>query len=479
MGRDLPGSSRVEKSQVLVIGSGLAGLAAALQAQSGGVRVVVLEKMDEARSGGNTRFAGGTIAVPCGADSQARTGYVEDFVAKAGGRCNRKVIEVLADNVLNDVSWLGTHGACFDPVTPVAPYRVNAVHIAPAQFVGMPAFLEALRTSFVRRGGTMVYETRAKQLILNEQGCVCGVRAAGRDGVIDYLADSTVLATGGYTANRELLESFVDPKAGAMVVRGVSWATGDGLLMAREIGAGLTHMGGLASLHVAAVSPENPRHGIPDHAVPYCLSINLKGERFHDESSGYVANGKAALKQPAQRIALIFDEEIKQQQRVSKSFATFRRMGIPVLEAGSLAKLASQMDVPSGQFLRTIGEYNAAVENNQALAANPPKAALAYKIQTPKFYAFYPLIPGITSSFGGLMIDSEARVLETGGRVTPGLYAAGEVTGGLYYDDYIGGSALANCLVMGRRAGARAAARCSVSTETVQSIYPKTMRMKK
>lgn len=479
MGKSLPKSSRVEKSRVLVIGTGLAGLAAALQAQSGGVRVVVLEKMDEARSGGNTRFAGGTIAVPCSTEPQARIGYFDDFVAKAGGRCNREVIDVLAHNALDDLSWLGTHGARIDPATPIAPYRVNAAHISPAQFVGMPAFLEALKASLVRMGGTMVYETKAKQLVMDPQGRVCGVRAVDKDGVVDYLADATVLATGGYTANRELLESFVDPNASAMVVRGVSWSTGDGLLMAREIGAGLTHMGGLASLHVAAVSPENPRHGIPDHAVPYCLSINLEGKRFHDESSGYVANGKASLRQPAQRIALIFDEEIKKQQRVSKSFATFQRMGFPILEADTLAELALKMNVPAGQFVQTVEEFNAAVKNHQALTANPPKAALAYRIQTPKFYAFYPLIPGITSSFGGLMINSEAQVLETDGRIIPGLYAAGEVTGGLFYADYIGGSALANCLVMGRRAGARAAALRSVSTETIHSIYPKTSRTEK
>jgi succinate dehydrogenase/fumarate reductase flavoprotein subunit len=463
MTQGLPKGSRAEKSGVVVIGSGLAGLAAALQARGAGARVVVLEKMDEGRSGGNTRFAGGTLAVPCGSTPNDRAGYVEDFIAKAGGRCNREVIETLAANALDDLSWLGTHGARIDPPTPIAPYRVNAAHIAPAQFVGMPAFLDALRASLGRIGGVIVYETKARQLLLNDRGWVCGVRAVDRYGVIDYLAESVVLATGGYTANRELLESFVDPAASAMAVRGVGWATGDGLVMAREIGAGLTHMGGLTALHVAAVIPDNPRNGIPDHAVPYCLSINLEGKRFHDESTGYVANGKALMRQPAQRAALVFDDEIKQQPRVSKSFATFRRMGFPVLEADSLPGLASQMGLPSGQFVRTIEEFNDAVAGDRAPSASPPKAALAYPIRKPPFYAFFPLVPGITSSFGGPMIDAEAQVLEADGRVLPGLFAAGEVTGGLFFNDYIGGSALANCLVMGRRAGDRAAARSAAN----------------
>lgn len=473
MGKGLPKGSRTENCRVVVVGSGLAGLAAALQARSEGARVIVLEKTDEARSGGNTRLAGGTIAVPCGNGPQERASYVDDLVAKAGGRCNRDVIQVLAANALDDLTWLGAQGARFDPATPIAPYRVNAAHVAPAQFLGMAAFLDALRSSLLGMGGTIAYETKAKQLIMNGQGRVCGVRAADRTGVVDYLAESTVLATGGYTANRELLETFVDPNAGAMVLRGAGWLTGDGLLMAREMGAGLTHMGGLASLHVAAVNPENPRYGIPDHAVPYCLCVNLEGRRFHDESSGYVANGKALLRQPAQRAALVFDEAIRQQPRVSKSFATFRRLGFPVVEADSLEELASRLDVPAAPFLRTVEEFNSAVEDGRALSASPPKATLAYQVRTPKFYAFCPLIPGITSTFGGLMIDSDAQVLEADGRVLPGLYAAGEVTGGLFCDDYIGGSALANCMVMGRRAGARAAGRSSNSAEIIQSVQEK------
>jgi succinate dehydrogenase/fumarate reductase flavoprotein subunit len=230
--------------------------------------------------------------------------------------------------------------------------------------------------------------------------------------------------------------------------------------MAREAGAGVSHMKGLESLHVAAVIPQNPRHGIPDHAVPYCVSVNIEGRRFHDESKGYVVNGKAILKQPEQRIALVFDQEILKHQRVNKSFATFRRLGFPIVEADSLPELASRLGMPAGTFLRTIEEFNSAVSDERALNVEPPKAALSFRIQTPKFYAFYPLIPGVTSSFGGLTIDGDARVLEAGGQAIEGLYAAGEVAGGIYYGDYIGGSALVNCMVMGRRAGAQASGAC-------------------
>jgi len=110
------------------------------------------------------------------------------------------------------------------------------------------------------------------------------------------------------------------------------------------------------------------------------------------------------------------------------------------------------------KFVQTVTEFNNAVKDGKALEANPAKATLAHKIQAPKFYAFYPMVPGITLTFGGIRINGKAQVLEADGTPIGGLYAAGECAGGLYYDDYIGGASLANCVVMGRIAGKEAAA---------------------
>jgi succinate dehydrogenase/fumarate reductase flavoprotein subunit len=171
-----------------------------------------------------------------------------------------------------------------------------------------------------------------------------------------------------------------------------------------------------------------------------------------------VAHGKAAMKQPGQKVALIFDEEIRRMQPLITSWDVFVRQGIKIVEAGSLQELAQKIDVPPDALVKTVTEFNNAVKDNQALSVIPPKAALAYKIQTPKFYAFYPLVPGITLSFGGIKINTKGQVQESDGTVIPGLFAAGECAGALFYDDYIGGSSLCNCLVMGRVTGRGAAA---------------------
>jgi succinate dehydrogenase/fumarate reductase flavoprotein subunit len=198
----------------------------------------------------------------------------------------------LADHILEDIDWLKQQGAEFVGPNDVSPYRLRTMQIAPRQAVGMPKFMATLKEAVARKGGQIVYSTKAKQLIIDDRGRASGVRAIDADGLRDFMAGAVVLATGGYASSHQLLESFVDPNSGSMVVRGVKWATGDGLFMAHEAGAGLSNMAGLMSLHVAAVNPEDPSHGVPDRGLPFCLAINTEGRRFVDEARGYVVHGR-------------------------------------------------------------------------------------------------------------------------------------------------------------------------------------------
>jgi len=163
------------------------------------------------------------------------------------------------------------------------------------------------------------------------------------------------------------------------------------------------------------------------------------------------------MNQPGQKVAMIFDENIKRNPGVTGAVKQFERIGLEVIQARSIAELAAKIQVPATQLEKTIADFNTAVKDGAALTAQPPKKAFAFKIETPPFYAFYPLVPGITITFGGIKINAQAQVQEADGKIIPGLFAAGECAGGLYYDDYIGGASLANCLVMGRIAGQQAA----------------------
>ncbi|MCX7982319.1 MAG: FAD-dependent oxidoreductase [Syntrophales bacterium] len=453
----LPQAKRKEKYDVVVVGTGLAGMAAAVAAQEKGARVCLLEKLPEGQDGGNSRLAGGFIAITKDKSQGAKEEYVKDFMKKSMGKGNLALTKILADQSLEAVDWLKGLGLEFtDPVT-VAGYNVKNVIFKPGPYQGMPKGLATLKSIFIQKGGKIFFATKAKQLILNDAGTVAGVRAQDAQGLKDFQAKAVILATGGYSANKEMLEMFVDPNADDMMVRGLKVLTGDGHLMAREAGAMWVNMGGMVSLHVAAVSPKNTAAGNPFMAIAYTVGINKEGNRYIDESLGYVANGKAAMRQPGQTVAMIFDENIKKQPGVTAAVQQFTRLGIEIVEAESLAELAAKIDVPSANLEKTISEFNANVANGAAPGAKPPKSAFAFKIETPKFYAFYPLVPGITITFGGIKINEHAQALEPDGKVIPGLYAAGECAGGLFYEDYIGGASLANCLVMGRIAGYHAA----------------------
>ena len=453
----LPAGRRTENHDVVVIGTGMAGTVSSLQAKQGGADVIVLEKMSESRNGGNSRLAGGFFAIPTDDSAEAKQQFLEDFTNKSQGRGNIPIYRVLTEHVRGDVAWMQQNGAKLLPPVHDAPYRLDNALAAPGAYVGMPDLLGALRQRFTAAGGKIAYDTKAKQLIMDNLGHVIGVRAVGHDGVVDYMGNAVIIATGGYAGNKLMLEQYVDPNADAMMVRGRTWASGEGLIMAQEAGAGLVNMAGLTSLHIAAVSPQETSSGNPFLGLPYCVGINRDGKRYVDESHGYVSNGKASLRQPGQKVALIFDADIAKMPNVAASVATFQRLRIPIMQANTLDELAGKIGVAPAALAETVRSFNGTVQDGKAPTAVPPKDALAYKIQTAPFYAFYPLVPGVTLSFGGITINTNAQVLEADGRVIPGLYAVGEGAGALYYDDYISGGSLANCLVMGRIAGQQAA----------------------
>ncbi|KAA9004989.1 FAD-dependent oxidoreductase [Histidinibacterium aquaticum] len=453
----LPEPERMESFDVVVVGSGMAGCAAALQASESGARVVLLEKLDENRMGGNSLLAGGSYSVPLGTSQAARDDYVADYVSYCLGRGNETIFRLMAEHIHGDLDWLGSRGVELLAAEERPPNRVATVQTAPAAFAGMPRAFRTLKGVLSEAGVALMFETKARQLIMDESGAVVGVRALGADGVADYLGRAVVIATGGYAANSQILEGYSDPNAGAMMVRGVKSATGDGHVMAQAAGAGLKGMGGLMALHVAAVDGIETAAGQPARVVPYAISINQDGRRFVDESRGYVAHGKAVLEQPGQATSLIFDQALR--ESVAEGvIGTFERLGRPFHQANTLEDLAELVGAPVDEFVRTVENFNAAVEDGAAPGANPPKAKLANRIETPPFYAFSPLVPGVTLTFGAVMIDADARVLEPDGRVVPGLYAAGEGAGPVFFHDYIGGGALTNCLVMGRIAGRNASA---------------------
>lgn len=446
------------EADILVVGTGLGGLSAGLKAAELGAKVIIIDKRPKSEYGGNSRIAGGSFATPLEDTDEARVAFYDDFMAKSEQRADTELTKMLSERIFDAFNWLKAEGVEFLDSQQTKPYRVMKATAAPGSFQGMPKVLEVLYNKFMDAGGTIEFETKLKDLIVDEaSGDVVGVVAKTGSGMKTYKSKAVILATGGYCGNKQILEDYVDPNADGMMVRGHTWATGDGHIAAEKAGVMLRQMGGFEGIHIAAVSPTNVASGNPSTCLAYCVGINSLGKRFVDESRGYVVHGKAVAKQPGQTDALIIDQKIYDDVELARTqIANFERMGIPVVKAASLEELASQIQVPLAALSATLEEYNASTNGEATTGLAVPKTALAMKVETPPFYAFYPLRPGMTLSFGGLYINTKGEAMEADGTVVRGLYAAGECTGGFYIDDYIIGGALARTVTFGMIAAERA-----------------------
>ena len=174
----LPNAARREKCDVVVIGTGLAALSAAIEATSQGAKVVVLEKVSRDKSGGNSRLSAGIIATPSENTKEARDGYYEDFIKKSMGKGDPELTRLLADRVLDGVDWLKAQGMEFTPSVPVAGLRGKWIDAAPGLFKGMPKTIEKLLDVLEKHGAKVAYETKAKELIMDSRGKVNGVKVS-------------------------------------------------------------------------------------------------------------------------------------------------------------------------------------------------------------------------------------------------------------------------------------------------------------
>lgn len=432
---------------VVIVGAGLGGLLTGIKVLELGRSAVIVEKLST--TGGNSAISGGTFILPPTEDEEGEAIFVEDLMGQSSGRADRELLEVVAQRAWESRRWMGEQGVQFVEPTVTVPFRVLGNTPEPGSWSMFDA-LDILCSRFEELGGTILLEHKMLRLVENDNGVVTGVEVRTPQGKSVIEGRCVILATGGYAGNKTLLEQFIGPDADEMMVRGRTTATGDGMVAAQALGAGLAQVGGYEALHIAAVSPENRASGNPSPGIPYMVAVNSQGKRFVDESLGYVAHGKAVAKQPGVKDALVFDAaQLEANGYVQYAWGLFEKLGLTTMvTADTLEELAEKIEVPVDTFVATIEEYNAHVNDDQtATGLEVGKASCAFPVAQPPFYALYPLVPGVTLSFGGLKVDTSARVLEPDGCAIPGLYAVGEVTGGMFVEDYIAGASLAQTAV--------------------------------
>ncbi|MFL9823609.1 FAD-dependent tricarballylate dehydrogenase TcuA [Rhodoplanes sp. SY1] len=487
---------------VVVVGGGNAAFCAALAAAEKGVSVLVLERAPEDEAGGNSRFTAGAfrcvydgvedlralmpdltdqeVAVTDFGTYTADT-FFDDMGRVTEYRTDPDLCELLVTRSRETMLWMRGKGVRFAPIYGRQAYKVDGRFkfwggLAVEAWGGGPGLVEALTTAARKAGIQVVYEARAMALIADDDG-VKGVRVRHQGRTREVAAKAVVLAAGGFQANTEWRTRYLGPTWELAKIRGTRFNTGDGIEMALKVGAMAT--GNWSGSHAVGWDRNAPEFGdlavgdnFQKHSYPWGIMLNANGERFVDEGADfrnytYAKYGRVILMQPGQFAWQVFDAKIIPMLRDE-----YRIKQVTKVRADTLEELVQKLDdVNADKALATIKAYNAAVMTDVPFDPNVKdgrgtrglavdKTNWANTIDTPPFEAFA-VTCGITFTFGGLKVDTSAQVIDTDGRVIPGLCAAGELVGGLFYFNYPGGTGLMAGSVFGRIAGDSAGARAA------------------
>ncbi len=488
---------------IVVVGAGNAAITAALAAHAEGAKVAVLEKANKELRGGNTRFTGGVFRHTYGGvgdllpivrdndnpddviiEPYTREDYLADMARVTGGRSDPELTGILVDRSYDTVRWMADIGVPFEfsrVVGGVSAGDSGKTTLAPGgairslhEGVGLSANLFRLLDEAEI---PVLYETRAHRIVTEEDGKVSGVEVRGPDGGRTLNCRALVIGSGGFQASPEMRTSYLGPDWSLVKVRGTRFNTGDLTKAAIDIGA--QSYGEWSGCHATPIDADAPTYGdlkLTDKtnrlSYLYGVMINLDGVRFVDEGEDtvfytYAKMGREILRQRNAIAFQVFDQ--KTVPLLEPRYST----GVP-LEADTIEELADKVEEKYGHmgfgkeaFINTLHEYNGAVQEGTfdptrkdgktTKGLRPEKTNWATRIDEPP-YLVYGASLGITFTFGGIRINTDAAVVDHLERPIPGLFATGEATGGFFYQNYPGGAGLVRGAVFGKISGTNAAA---------------------
>ncbi len=486
-----------KQADIIVVGGGNAAFCAARSAREQGASVLVLEAAPQSEAGGNSRFTAGSMRVVYnGVDdikaivpdlsageidntdfgTYTADQFFDDMARVTQFRADPDLVELLVTRSLPTVLWMRDKGIRFVPIYGRQAFKIDGKFkfwggLTVESVGGGPGLVDMLTSAAKKNGIEVLYETRAVDL-LYDGAKVTGVRVKSGDKLIELSAKAVVLASGGFEANPEWRTRYLGPGWDLAKVRGSRFNTGAGIRMALDIGA--SPAGNWSGCHAVGWEMNAPEFGdlavgdqFQKHSYPFAIMVNAEGKRFVDEGADfrnytYAKYGRVILNQPGQFAWQVWDQKTKHLQRDEYNIRQITKV-----TANTIEELAGKLDgVDPVQVVKTIAEYNAAVKTDVPFDPNVkdgrgteglavPKSNWANTIDEPPFEG-YAVTCGITFTFGGLRITNDAQVVDLDMKPINGLYAAGELVGGLFYFNYPGGSGLTSGAVFGKIAGAAA-----------------------
>ena len=447
------------KTDIVVIGGGSCGLAAAVTAAEGGAKVIVFEK--ERSLGGTSNFFEGTFAVESDMQRKryiiySREQAFKNMMEYSHWRANARLVRTFVNESAATIAWLQKQGVEFSDVLNNMPEAPRTYHVVKGTGA---ALIKILATRAKEKGVDIRLATPVKKII-REGERITGVVAETEDGEdIPVAAKAVIIAGGGYANNKEWIKKYLGFDIGVnLTIVGNVGKMGDGIRMAWEVGAAEDGLGAMELFRSGPIGPDfPPKNQIEFAAVQPDLWINQQGERFCDEGIAFydtsVGNANARLKEGYSYS--IFDDSIKQRllergidRNVAMDYmpgtkpADFQKELKAGLEKGpedvfmadSIEKLAVKIGVDPAVLKATIDEYNRCCEKgHDDLFAKDPK--YLWPLKGPKFYAVKAHTVGL-GTMGGIKINQNMEVVDKKDKVIPGLYAGGYDAGGLYGDSY-------------------------------------------
>lgn len=485
---------------VIVVGAGNAALAAANSAKENGAeRIVVLEKAPEKDRGGNTHYSGGLLRIAFddshdleplvpGVEKKLTNFYgnVEpytkddfwgDLLRVTAGKTDRELAAIVIDNSYDTIRWMHEYaGIPMEPAVSLAGIKVGneikfqkgAVIRARQEGVGLS---RAWFKKTEENGIEVLYGTAMTNLLRDEDGRVVGVEAKTDNGRTEVRGRAVVLGCGGFEANTQWRAQYLGAPWDHAKVRGTAHNQGDGLRVA--LAAGALPWGQWSGRHSTPISNEWPDFADRKRtdksnrlSYPYGVLINRQGVRFIDEGEDmglytYAKYGAEILRQPGSLAWQIFDQK-------TVHLLEGRYKTSDPISSDTLAGLVEQLELDDKAVaLATLESYNEAAcaadgfdpsrkDGLSSRGLSPEKTNWALRLDEPPYVA-YSATGGITFTFGGVKVDDRARVIGTDWRPIPGLFACGEMVGGVFHINYPGGSGLVSGAVFGRIAGRSAA----------------------
>lgn len=456
------GETKEYTTDVVVIGGGGAGLAAAVAAHQKGAQVIVLEKMP--RLGGNTILSGGAF----NAVDPKRQGAqgIEDSIDKhytqtfeGGDKLGKsELIKVLVENAYPAIEWLESLGMKFnDQVFTVLGGLWPRAH-KPSTPLGT-GFIDTYQKYIdANEGIEVLLDTEVYELLL-EDGRVIGIKAKGLNSEVIVKANKgVIIASGGFGANVEMRDKYNKnwPALTQIKTTNHPGATGDGLIMAEKVGASLIGLENIQLLPMGDPKTGSLSGNI-EQGVENRIFVNKEGNRFVDEGARRDVMTRALMEQTDALMWVIVDKNSyptgDKKNNFNESIDELIAQG-RAFKGNTLEELAMKIGVNPVNLVKAVEEFNKAVEKGGPDEFG--RTLFAKKLDTAPFYAGA-RVPTVHHTMGGIEININAQVLDVNGKVIPGLYAAGEVTGGIHGSNRLGGNALPDVTVFGRIAGESAA----------------------